>query len=855
MALITIYRNIIYQFCRALCITALIPISFSMSAYAGELNKSAKFNIPAQPLDAALVSFSEQANIQIVVQAESVRNLETKGVTGTHSAESALQLLLSGSGLTYKLVGDDTIAVSKSMGGETSGNARPALNKTLLSKEGASVGKSEWRKSSLMEEVTVTAQKREQNLQDVSLAITAFSGEAIKNLGFQSSVDVVAQAPNTFFRPTGPTQIFSIRGVNLLDFGDANEPPIGFYRDEVYRGTVAGQSNQLFDLERVEVLRGPQGTLFGRNTTGGLIHFHSSKPTENFEGYAEVQFGSHDQIVTEGAVSGPLGEHVRGRLAFKYNEDDGWQENVFTGDDIASTDTFAARAQLEIDLSEEATLLLLFEGSEQDNIQQGYGHFGLQDPVTLAPCSLDRIRSSQCIDFSGAIGFGPAGTFNDPDPNPDDVFSEETDLKNNLDIYAGSATLNWSFDNFELTSITAYETVEKELIEDADGGPYLPISFMYELDSSQFSQELRLSGETENSRWVVGAFYFSDEKEDGLISAFRVVPVFGTTLGFQNEYDQETTSWALFAQGEWDITNHLTLIAGLRYSDEEKDLFITDSLAAPNFSDNHEIDTDNVTGKLGIEWRPMEDIMAYASVSTGFKSGAFNTSLVTSGQAAPVGEEEITSYEAGIKATFWENRMRLNAAVFYYDYQDIQSVAATFDPSSGFPITRFLNAGDADVQGFEGEMLVQPFENLEVSLALGLIDSEIDADAGLMVDGFPLDGNELPLTPGVSVSGFVRYHFPLTNAGTITLQADFRWQDDVKLRVDNDPADVQEDYGVLNLRASWNSPSERYYATIFAENVLDEEYFDLAFSINTFGYQGVIWGKSEWIGAKVGIRF
>ena len=852
MALIT---KITYQLRRALCATAFIPLSLSISAYASELNKPTQFNIPAQSLDVALVSFSEQANIQIVVQADNVKNLETKGVTGNHNAESALQLLLSGSGLIYKMVGDDTIAVSKAKEDASSGNGGPASNKTLLSEDGASVENSGRKRSSLMEEVTVTAQKREQNLQDVSLAITAFSGETIKNLGFQSSVDIVAQAPNTFFRPTGPTAIFSIRGINLLDFGDANEPPIGFYRDEVYRGTVAGQASQIFDLERVEVLRGPQGTLFGRNTTGGLVHFFTARPTEEFEGYAEIQYGSHNQKILEFAVSGPLSERVRGRFSMKYNKDDGWQENQFNGADFAATDVISGRAQLEIDLNEDANLLLRFEGTEQENTHQGYGHFGLQDPSTFAPCSQGMVRSSQCIDFSGLLGFGPPGSFNDPSPNPDEIFSEESDLPSNIDLYSTSATLTWKFEHFDLTSITAYETVEKELEEDVDGGPFYPLTFLYEIDASQISQELRLSGETEHIRWVVGGFYFDDEKEDGFISIPGVIPLFGTTLGFQNEYEQETTAWALFTQTEWDLSEQVTLIGGLRYSDEEKDLFITDSLTAGNFQDKEELSTENLTGKIGLEWRPNDDVMAYASISTGFKSGAFNTSLVASGEAAPVGEEEITSYEVGIKTTLWDGRLRLNASAFYYDYEDVQSVAATATPGGGFPVTRFINAGDATVQGLEADMLFQPTDNLEMSLAVGVIDSEIDADSTVTIDGFQLDGNELPMTPSLSLNGLIRYHIPTDNSGTFTLQSDFRWQDDVKLRVDNDPLDTQKDYGVLNLRASWSSPSERYYATIFGENVTGEEYFEHAFSINTFGLQGVIWGKTEWYGVKFGMRF
>jgi len=220
----------------------------------------------------------------------------------------------------------------------------------------------------VMEEVIVTAQKVEQAVDDVPVAVTAISGEALRELGFQSSMDVAAQIPNVDVVDTGFNLLFAIRGNTLQDFGDANESPVGFYIDDVYRGTLAGQVNQLFDIERVEVLRGPQGTLYGRNTTGGLVHYISKAPTSSLEGYAQLQLGSFDQRIVEAAVGGPLGDHVRARIAGKYNEDDGWQENAAEGGGkFAVTNVWAVRGQVEIDITDSFRALTSASYSTQNN--------------------------------------------------------------------------------------------------------------------------------------------------------------------------------------------------------------------------------------------------------------------------------------------------------------------------------------------------------------------------------------------------------------------------------------------------------------------------------------------------------
>jgi iron complex outermembrane receptor protein len=256
-----------------------------------------------------------------------------------------------------------------------------------------------WAQQAVIEEIVVTAQKRTEKLQDVGISMSAFSSEDVKAFGFDDGLQVSEQVPNfnfdAAFGPSGPPQL-SIRGISILDFSDSNESSVAMYFDEIYKGTVAGQNAQLFDIERIEVLRGPQGTLYGRNTPGGVVHFISKQPTEDFEAGASFQYGSFDQKIIEGFISGPLSDNFRARVAFKYNEDDGYQDNVFTGTDFAQTDIMAVRGIVEWDISDALTMTGKVYYSDSDSEYPGHGFFGTLDPVTGAPCSLARIEASEC---------------------------------------------------------------------------------------------------------------------------------------------------------------------------------------------------------------------------------------------------------------------------------------------------------------------------------------------------------------------------------------------------------------------------------------------------------------------------
>ncbi|WP_295803121.1 TonB-dependent receptor [uncultured Microbulbifer sp.] len=704
---------------------------------------------------------------------------------------------------------------------------------------------------SVLEEVTVTAQKREQSLQDVSVAVSAFSGDAIDKMGFEEGLDITQQVPNmNFFAIFGEASSpsVSLRGISLVNFSDSWESPVSIYVDDVYRGNPAGSAIQLFDLERVEVLRGPQGTLYGRNTTGGLVHYVSRKPTENLEATASASYGTYAERIIEGTVSGPLSDNMRGRMAIKSTRNDGWQTNTVTGEKLNDTDSFGYRSQLEIDLADNAGLLLNVHGSSADQQSVGFAHMGYLETADedAATCSIGAIQSGACTSATfGMTGAEAVGGKFDPEHV---ATGAANGLGTEIDTFGTSATLNWDFENFSLTSITAYEELDKFLQDDGDGTSVIYFDEQYAVDAEQYTQEVRLNGSTDNSNWVTGFYYYKDDR--GLVTEAPTTADWAAQgLWHREIVTLDTESWALFGQLEYDLTSTLTLVSGLRYTKEKRN-FTQD--AGPSFYD--EIDTtddlsDNATtGRIGLDWRPVAGTLAYASYSTGFKSGGFSGSYNASLQAtSPVGAENIDNFELGLKTTLAEV-YRLNAAAFHYTVKDYQA-QVFLTVADGSVIT---NAGDVTGTGAEIELTAPVSDNFEVIAGAGWLDTEFDSDQLFFVagDAYTLDGNELPSAPGFTYNLMARYYMSLGGNGELVFQADYAWQDDHFLQIENDPYSKHDAYGLANAKVSWHSPSDTYSVEAFARNLTNEEYFTYQ---NTLGSD---WGYGVWGQPRTaGMRF
>lgn len=696
----------------------------------------------------------------------------------------------------------------------------------------------------VLETITVTAQKRAENLQNIPLAVTALTAQELESSALRTTFDLAQAAPNVQFQDVGSVQVFNIRGVTLIDIGDANEPPVGLYIDDVYQGTVGGHSAALFDLERVEILRGPQGTLYGRNTTGGLVHLIAKPPERDFGGYIQFTAGSYSGRSIEGAVGGPLGERAAVRVSARYDEDDGFQDNAVRGTNFGTTDRWAVRAQMSIDVAQDWTAVLRVHDSDSNGASPGYGFYGKLDPATGQPCSVDDILRSRCMDPRG---------FQVADPQPDVTYSDLSRLRNELETRGASLRIDGRIAGADFTSITAYDRYEKIFEEDADGSGAALLLADYGADARQYSQELRIASPPASLAWSVGAFYFHDEKEV-FAGLPQLVALLGTTEGLANDADINTESAAIYGELYVPLADRIRWTLGARFTDEAKRLFISDDRTLPTFSERERIDSSRTTWRTALDWRVNDHQFIYGSISTGFKSGAFNTTFVVAGDAAPVGNETLTAYEIGSKNTFWEDRLRWNAAVFYYDYQGIQTVAS-FSQNDVLR-TRFINAGDARIYGLESELAVRPSERWEFGFNVAYLDARYDAPPTTTISGRPIDGNRPQLTPEYSAQAHVESRTPLGSRGDVTIRLDYDWKDSVFFGPDNLPTERQSAVELLNASVTWHSASLTWSATAAVENLTDEVYWVHSADLgNGLGSVQAVWGRPRNYGVRVGYSF
>ena len=728
-----------------------------------------------------------------------------------------------------------------------------------------------------IEEIIVTAQRREQNAQDVGIAISAFSGEQLRQLGIVESTALAQQTPGLVYAsPIGEGQnpVFAIRGVGLNDFSEHNEAPVAVYVDDVYLSNLAGLSFQLYDLERVEVLKGPQGTLFGRNTTGGVIHFVTRKPSDGLEGFAEVTAGEFEQIRFEGALGGAFSDSVRGRLAALYNDHDGYMNILSPGfEDANAADSYGVRGQLEFGSGESFKLLLSGHYDQSDTISVAYHHASIQpaaDGVTVIFVPPDQPNVG-CPGAPGADCFGYRYT--------GDRRSAEINEAPFLDLetWGASATAEWQLaGGLTLSSITAYEDVDKLYGEDTDAGPVPGIYVKHPNDGQQFSQELRLSNDDEQLRWTAGIYYFDRSIEAGSNIDVSGIGLFNLLL----QTDDDIESWAGFGQLEYALTDSVTLIGGLRYTSEERhfeqlsrDLtgvipvflgvsptpvpgYVTFDFTDETVGDLTKTEDDSVTFRAEVDWRPVEDLLLYASISRGTKGAGFNSAFDGTGvfsgstvEQIPFDEETLTDYESGFKSTIFGGTTNLNASVFYYDYDDYQ--AFTFDN-----ITQVIRNLPASMYGAELDVTARPTESWYLKGGVAWLHSEVEDVAAVnLFTGEPVvRDREMAMAPELQISALARYQWDMFG-GRMSVQASGQYQSEMFFDLDNNPVTKEDGYATLDLRVAYTDAAERFEVAVWGKNVTDEYYRSYAFPVVGLGFMDETVAAPSWFGATLSYRF
>lgn len=695
--------------------------------------------------------------------------------------------------------------------------------------------------------IVVTAQKREQKLQDIGLSVSAVGGAALDAMGRQDVTALAGQVPSLQVSQYSPTiTVFNIRGVSQNDFADSQEAPIAFYNDEVYVSALGAISGQMFDLERVEILRGPQGTLFGRNATGGLVQAITKKPTSTFEGFGTLTVGSYGQIATEGAVSGPLSDTVRARLALTTNHHGGYIENRI-GRDIGNSRFFGGRLQVEADVGTNGTLLVKLQGLRNKDETSG-------GPFTHVGAGFNEDGLGYALgpneDFWGTCGGCDAFGYRDAD---DDPFTADFDRTGYFDRKFWSVTARYEHDfgGMQLTSITDYQDLKKRYAEDSDMSP-LPI-FHYDTaqDLYQLSQELRLSGESDRLTWLGGIYGLKIKTEN----AYQIDG--SAILGFIENYGgtQKTDSIAVFGQAEYKASDQISLIIGGRYSwDWKKYDYAHAENGVTDFVFNSSTNPDlakqtfkNWSGKIELDYRPVDDVLLYVSANRGTKSGGFGIQAFApiDPTTLPYDQEVLTNYEGGFKAEFADRMVTLNGSVFHYDYKDYQAFSLD-------GLSQFVTNRPAKVTGFEGELILRPATGLMLSAFFAHLDTKVKnirLPAGRVTD------REMPQAPEWSVGGMLRYAIPV-GPGSLAFQTDWKYDSKQYFSTFNAPIDLEDSHLVGNVRVSFTTEDDRWVIAAFANNVTDKEYRIYNLDLGAvLGLSNQTYARPRWIGGSVTYNF
>jgi iron complex outermembrane receptor protein len=731
--------------------------------------------------------------------------------------------------------------------------------------------------STQLEEIVVTAQRRGENIETVPIAIQAFTGQQIKDLGVKSSTDLAQYTSNVEIAlPSGAGNqpIIAIRGIGLNDYDTNNAGPNGVYIDEVYLSSPAAQTFQTFDLDRVEVLKGPQGTLYGRNASGGAINLISTKPTDTLSADFHAEYGSYGTANVEGAVSGPIAPDLTGRIAFTVNESDGYFHNTLTGNDENGTNNYAARAMLQYQPASDLKLLLNIHGGQVDNRPTEYRHIGDLDPVTGAQCSVARTYAGQCVDL---FGYGTPAKFYDG------AFNRQEHL--HVDNVGGYLRADYAPGSVDITSISAIEFIDKLHPEDSDASPNRLLEIDYGVRTTTITQELRASQTRDDYNWVGGVYYlhedlFQNQPLQALLDIDQVfgVPGIGDGVAFQafDHSHQATDAYAVFGQGEYKITDGLKLILGGRYTYESKSFAYDGSVQFQSGGMDHfgplmtladqseSLNDDAFSWRAGLNYNLTPDIMTYVTAATGFKSGDFNGSFLSltpseiTRQLAPVKPETVTSYEVGLKGSLFDRRLIVNAAAFYNDYQDMQvfTLVPPVAGGSGLPVNVLDNARKAHTEGIDFDLTAKPLSGLTAAAQIGILQAKLDSYVSSRDPTQPdYSGNQLPLSPHLSANLMVNYTIPF-NDDTLDLQANANYKSHAFFDVSNSPYLQQGAYWVTNLRVAYSIEQGSWEGAVFVHNLLDTKYFVDEFDLTSpFGLiQGVV-GTPRMVGVELNYRY
>lgn len=724
----------------------------------------------------------------------------------------------------------------------------------------------------LIEEVVVTAQKREQNLQDVPLSVTALSGNKLRSLQSRDLFDFSKHIPGMIIAGTNKESkphIF-LRGVGNSDFLTASINPIASYADGVYQGANYTLAAALLDLERVEVLKGPQGTLWGRNTTGGLINYVpvKAKPGEALNGFINAGYAEFDELDVEGAVSIPVSNEFGMRLAGKVNTTDGYFEASGGGleaDDYVDGTSYALRGNFVYEPSEVLRLGATISYAEKDGSIAGTQHLGTLGAGCIKPGRL----GTTCADTSGFV----------PNSNPH-VSSPEVDGFEDVESFGATFMIDYDWGDYHITSVTAYNESDHQAFDDTDGAPIQALHGSYDDEYDGWSQELRLSSEySDRLSWVAGFYYYEDNLDIyhaadlpdlfGFLTAILGFPILPTRL----QQDTETKTAAGFGEVTYKLTDRLEMIGGFRWTYDKRTTTANiatftplnaqfNSKAYSNANTVFPIETGTLesssnepSGRFSLMYGLNDDTNLWFTFAHGFKGGDPNSGASNPDAFVITDPEFLTSYEAGVKAQLFNDTLSMELSGYYYDYKDKQ-VFSEITGTGGNNVTVLSNAGALTITGIDMAATWTPTDRFIVEAGFAWTDSEFDEFLN-PASGHDQSGNTTAYTPEINFNSIIAYSWPLKNElGSVTIQGDFVFIDNHVFNNDNNPTIAQDAYWLVGGNIGYTTSDEKWDVRLWVKNLTDEVYLN-----GGFDFSGVNGGFIQYpaaprqVGGTVSYRF
>jgi len=917
----------------ALCFAAFIGAAAAADGAPVPLS----LDIKPQPIGDSLNALAQQSGLQIVLYTKVGDGITAPGLSGLYAAPGALERLLAGTPLKYEFINSRTVAISLKSPAPVSSpgvsaapigssarplalaqapvsaapesrNANPA-RESVQAAGGGTAGDADQGRSLLsLDEVIVTARRREESLQSTPVAVTALSGAALEDRA-ASSVDALSQyVPNLQFDGAAALSggaynatVF-VRGIGQNDFAIFSDTGVAMYLDGVYLGRSIGGIMDAVDLGRVEVLRGPQGTLFGRNTIGGAVNIVSKAPEPERSGELSLTGGRFGRFDVRGVFNLPLSDRLLTRWTAASITRDGYSRRLTDGVDPGDKNAQVGRVQafwnasdaVDVTLSLDATRvrqnsapLTLIDvtatGTPFLNLYNALVAPGLARP---APNGVSTVNSSWVTgDIDTTWAGGPS--------------------VNDLDTRGAAVTIDWRLASVALKSISAYRSLDAVYARDGDNTPFTYRETYNDDRQNQFSQELQLSGVSFDDRlnWLLGAYYFDEKAVEygkanlgiGTFNALEalVIPAGETWCGLPGANPRPIASCppplrfggagnpnnigvdvgvdlftrvanqssAFFGQGTFRFTDRLSMTAGLRWTQDRKQLRLVHRREAsgayivgqPGTQDTFREDWSEITPKLGFELQATDDALLYVSFAKGYKSGGFNGRPLSGIQEVltPYAPETVNSYELGAKTGWFDRRMTANLAIFFNQYRDMQlTINAT-------PQNFVRNAGAAETKGAELEIVSRLAAGLDLNVSAGYLDAaytRLDAQLATLNPPLTLD-KKLVKAPKWTLSAGLQYAFPVAAAGTVTLRGDWSYKSRVFNDVFNDARLAQPPFDIVNATASFETADEHWQFALSGTNLTDERYRVSGNSSAAFGLAETTFSAPREWGATIRYRF